>query len=451
MEMENITSDDVNIATTTMSMITELVFTTVQNNMSTTDGNIDEDPDKENESQSAEVMQLLLIILPSVGGVILFFVFVFCCLRTRKRNLKRRQPSIKIEDFWKTLVRPPSDGSFLPRHSTSSTVNYSLALEHLSVNDNLKDEIKNMLIDKQKLRIGHLIGKGEFGSVHLADLTANGTTLQVAVKSIKEKYKICELEDFLREGAISSSLKHDNILQVIGISIETSSDSEYVNPLVVMPYMKHGDLRTYLFKKRRGREVKNYSISQLIEFTLHIARGMSFLSQKKYIHRDLAARNCMLDGERNNYTVKIADFGLARKIYSSNYQMKKLTKLPFRWLAPEALKYFNFTTKTDVWAFGVTMWEIFSFGQHPYPGVHNCDLLQYLSNGKRLKKPTTNKCPDEMWQLIEDCWRKAPQRRPTFQVLEDRLEEIHKARNCNTYLPVRHSYVAVGLHGSSYA
>lgn len=141
-------------------------------------------------------------------------------------------------------------------------------------------------------------------------------------------------------------------------------------PYLITPYMVHGDIKTYL-REVRKEAISNNVLPQgltedmLIKMSLDVANGMEFLTHKRYVHRDLAARNCMLD---SNMTVKVSDFGLSREIYISDYYRHKGGKVPAKWMAPESLIDGVFDEKTDVWAYGVTIWEIFSLGRNPYPG-----------------------------------------------------------------------------------
>uniref|UniRef100_A0A3Q1GMV3 Tyrosine-protein kinase receptor TYRO3 n=1 Tax=Acanthochromis polyacanthus TaxID=80966 RepID=A0A3Q1GMV3_9TELE len=191
-------------------------------------------------------------------------------------------------------------------------------------------------------------------------------------------------------------------------------------PMVVLPFMKHGDLHTFLLLSRLGDQPFDLSLQTLVQFMLDISRGMEYLSSRNIIHRDLAARNCMLN---ENMTVCVADFGLSKKIYSGDYYRQgSVSKLPVKWIALESLADNVYTTQSDVWAFGVTMWEIMTRGQTPYPGVENSEIYEFLIKGERLKKPAD--CRDDIYEIMHSCWSPVPKCRPSFQHLVDQLEAL---------------------------
>lgn len=158
----------------------------------------------------------------------------------------------------------------------------------------------------------------------------------------------------------------------------------------------------------------------LLKFMVDIALGMEYLSNRNFLHRDLAARNCML---RDDMTVCVADFGLSKKIYSGDYYRQgRIAKMPVKWIAVESLADRVFTVKSDVWAFGVTMWEIATRGMTPYPGIQNHEIYDHLLEGHRLKQPPD--CLDELYEIMYMCWRADPQDRPVFTQLREMLEKL---------------------------
>ncbi|XP_030641036.1 tyrosine-protein kinase receptor TYRO3 [Chanos chanos] len=295
-------------------------------------------------------------------------------------------------------------------------------LDSLGINNDLKAKLQDVLIPERLLTLGHMLGKGEFGSVREAFLKMEDSSVQkVAVKVLKTDINSSsDIEQCLKEAAYMKDFHHPNVIQLIGISLHRRAQQRLPVPMVILPFMKHGDLHTFLLMSRLGDEPFTLSLQMLIQFMLDIARGMEYLSSKSIIHRDLAARNCMLN---ENMTVCVADFGLSKKIYSGDYYRQgSVSKLPVKWIALESLADNVYTTQSDVWAFGVTMWEIMARGQTPYPGVENSEIYEYLIKGERLKQPPD--CPPDIYEIMHSCWSPVPKCRPSFQQLIDQLEGL---------------------------
>ncbi|XP_066522693.1 macrophage-stimulating protein receptor [Hoplias malabaricus] len=296
----------------------------------------------------------------------------------------------------------------------------------------LLDEVKDVLISPERLRYqhDHIIGKGHFGTVYHGYLTGNNNhQIHCAVKSLNRITDVEEVELFLREGILMKAFNHPHVLSLLGILLPEDG-----LPLVVLPYMKHGDLRHFIRSKERNPTVKD-----LIGFGLQVAKGMQYLAQKKFVHRDLAARNCMLD---ETFTVKVADFGMARDVYDKEYysiQDHKRAKLPIKWMAIESLQTQKFTTKSDVWSFGILMWEMLTRGASPYPDVDPYDMTPYLLQGRRLPQPQY--CLDSLWCILLQCWNPEPDFRPTFPKLVQDLQDIHSALEGEHYVNLQVTYV----------
>lgn len=188
--------------------------------------------------------------------------------------------------------------------------------------------------------------------------------------------------------------------------------------------MEGGDLLSYL-RKARGTTLSGplLTLADLVELCVDISKGCVYLEQMHFIHRDLAARNCLVSVK--DYTsprvVKIGDFGLAREIYKHDYYRKRGEGLlPVRWMAPENLMDGIFTSQSDVWSFGILVWEILTLGHQPYPAHSNLDVLNYVQAGGRLEPPRN--CPDDLWNLMFRCWAQEPDQRPTFYNIQDQLQ-----------------------------
>ncbi|XP_024129480.1 tyrosine-protein kinase receptor TYRO3 [Oryzias melastigma] len=316
-------------------------------------------------------------------------------------------------------------------------------LDSLCINSELKNKLQDVLIPENLLTLGHMLGKGEFGSVREAVLKSQDSTIQkVAVKVLKTDITSSgDIEQCLKEAAYMKDFHHPNVIQLIGVSLHRRPGQRLPIPMVVLPFMKHGDLHTFLLLSRLGDQPFDLPQQTLVQFMLDISKGMEYLSSKNIIHRDLAARNCML---HENMVVCVADFGLSKKIYSGDYYRQgSVSKLPVKWIALESLADNVYTTQSDVWAFGVTMWEIMTRGQTPYPGVENSEIYEFLIKGERLKKPSD--CRDDIYEIMHSCWSPVPKCRPSFQQLVSQLEALHL--NLSPRPPPKEPLLYVNLEG----
>ncbi|XP_032104581.1 tyrosine-protein kinase receptor UFO isoform X4 [Sapajus apella] len=304
------------------------------------------------------------------------------------------------------------------RRTTEATLN------SLGISEELKEKLRDVMVDRHKVALGKTLGEGEFGAVMEGQLNQDDSVLKVAVKTMK--IAICtrsELEDFLSEAVCMKEFDHPNVMRLIGVCFQGSERESFPAPVVILPFMKHGDLHSFLLYSRLGDQPVYLPTQMLVKFMADIASGMEYLSTKRFIHRDLAARNCMLN---ENMSVCVADFGLSKKIYNGDYYRQgRIAKMPVKWIAIESLADRVYTSKSDVWSFGVTMWEIATRGQTPYPGVENSEIYDYLRQGNRLKQPAD--CLDGLYALMSRCWELNPQDRPSFTELREDLENTLKA------------------------
>ncbi|XP_027847032.2 ephrin type-A receptor 3-like [Aphis gossypii] len=278
---------------------------------------------------------------------------------------------------------------------------------------------------REKLRLQTILGQGNFGQVWKAeadDISGHeGLTRLVAVKMVKEDAASREREDLIRELSIMQHLgSHPNVVTLLGCCTEKEPY------LLIMEYVMYGKLLAFLRDRRTRSHYFNFSDStasltsrDLTMFAYCVARGMDFLVSKKIVHRDLAARNVLVD---HNKLCKIADFGMSRNVRDTNqiYEQRH-TKgaLPIRWMAPESLHYSIFTYKTDVWSFGVLMWEIVTLGSTPYCTMGAREVMRRVREGYRLDKPAH--CRSELFRVITKCWAADPSKRPTFAELKQEL------------------------------
>ncbi|XP_031141528.1 tyrosine-protein kinase SRK2 [Sander lucioperca] len=261
-------------------------------------------------------------------------------------------------------------------------------------------------IDRNSIKLLRKLGAGQFGEVF--EGLWNETTA-VAVKTLKPG--TMDTEDFLREAQIMKRLRHAKLIQLYAVC--TMEEPIYI----ITELMKNGSLLEYL-QKDKGATLR---ISDQIEMAAQVASGMAFLELQNYIHRDLAARNVLV-GENN--ICKVADFGLARVFMKENenvYEAREGTKFPVKWTALEAIHENKFSIKSDVWSFGILLYEIMTFGQMPYPAMTNYQVVQKLPHGYRMPCPAN--CPKVMHDIMMDCWKENEQDRPTFETLQWKLED----------------------------
>ena len=256
-------------------------------------------------------------------------------------------------------------------------------------------------IDRKSIQLVKKLGAGQFSDVWMG--IWNRTT-EVAVKTPKPNST--EASDFLKEAALMKKLRHQNLIQLYGVC--TKEEPIYI----ITELMKHGSLLEYL--RGDGRSLK---LPKLINMGAQIASGMAYLEEKNYIHRDLAARNILVGG---NLICKVADFGLAQNIDEDICKPHNFP--PIKWTAPEATMYDRFSIKSDVWSFGILLYELITYGRFPYPGMNNAQVLDALKNGYRMPCPMG--CPEQLYEVMKECWRDDASSRPRFETLQWRMEEF---------------------------
>ncbi|XP_032985805.1 fibroblast growth factor receptor 2 isoform X14 [Rhinolophus ferrumequinum] len=293
---------------------------------------------------------------------------------------------------------------------------------------------------RDKLTLGKPLGEGCFGQVVMAeavgiDKEKPKEAVTVAVKMLKDDATEKDLSDLVSEMEMMKMIgKHKNIINLLGACTQDG-------PLyVIVEYASKGNLREYLRARRPPGMEYSYDINRvpeeqmtfkdLVSCTYQLARGMEYLASQKCIHRDLAARNVLVT---ENNVMKIADFGLARDINNIDYYKKTTNgRLPVKWMAPEALFDRVYTHQSDVWSFGVLMWEIFTLGGSPYPGIPVEELFKLLKEGHRMDKPAN--CTNELYMMMRDCWHAVPSQRPTFKQLVEDLDRILTLTTNEEYL-----------------
>uniref|UniRef100_V9KDF7 Tyrosine-protein kinase n=1 Tax=Callorhinchus milii TaxID=7868 RepID=V9KDF7_CALMI len=262
-------------------------------------------------------------------------------------------------------------------------------------------------IARNSLKMVKKLGAGMFGEVWQG--VWNGTT-PVAIKTLKTG--TMAKKDFLLEAQIMKRLRHPKLIQLYAVC--TVEEPIYI----ITELMKNGSLLDYLHKDGG----QNLKINDLLEMAAQVASGMAYLEVQNYIHRDLAARNVLV-GENN--ICKVADFGLARVFMTEDenvYEAREGAKFPVKWTAPEAIHSSKFSIKSDVWSFGILLYEIVTYGKMPYPGMTNYQVIQEL--GKEYRMPCPDTCPLPLYEIMLDCWKDKDYERPTFETLQWKLEDF---------------------------
>ncbi|XP_018019878.2 BDNF/NT-3 growth factors receptor-like [Hyalella azteca] len=282
------------------------------------------------------------------------------------------------------------------------------------------------VIPNDTLKFDRPLGEGAFGVVYFGtmDTPLRDAPLPVALKTLHAVGASVH-QEVEREAATLSSLKHDHIVTFYGVCYDSS-------PMVmVFEYMEQGDLNNYLREHNEDSGVADYltaplSVMDDLQIAVQIAAGMSYLASQHFVHRDLATRNCLVG---KNLLVKIGDFGMSRDIYMSDYYTFGCeAMLPVRWMPPESILYRRFTIDSDVWSFGVLLWEIFTGGQQPWYGYSNQEVITKITAGHVL--PCPEKCPDDMYVIMKKCWVKNPSERPNMSALHQSILSLTKLDNC---------------------
>nr|KAG5713979.1 hypothetical protein BaRGS_020307 [Batillaria attramentaria] len=256
------------------------------------------------------------------------------------------------------------------------------------------------------------LGHGNFGSVMKGICKLKGKDVPVAVKTLKNADLDSTVEsELMKEANVMKGLDHQFIVRMIGICKGESL-------MLVMELAKLGPLNKYLPKH------KEMPLWNVVELMWQVAQGMAYLESKGFVHRDLAARNILLCDE---HFAKISDFGMSKPLSRENnyYVAQTAGKWPLKWYAPECIHYWKFDSKSDVWSYGVTLWEAVSYGAKPYYKMKGQEMVEFLERGDRLAKPIS--CSDDVYEVMTQCWQTNRDMRPTFKKLQKRMEEIYKS------------------------
>jgi len=381
----------------------EYKFTTLDKNNIISNNNHEKDEVNENEKHIDTVM--LIVIGMAVLITIIFVIIVYALRRSRSKRLKKTS---NVANLGKSAEKQPFfNGSSIvfgfPKMYIDPTT-------YEDPNRAVMDFTKE--IDVSFVQIQEIIGGGEFGDVCRGIIKIPGRMEEdVALKTLKSGYNTQQKLDFLSEASIMGQFDHPNVIRLEGVVTKG-------RPLMIITeFMENGSLDNFL----RTHDSQFNSI-QLVNMLRNVSSGMKYLSEIGYVHRDLAARNILVNAQ---LVCKVSDFGMSRVLEdeTGNYHSKKKGgKIPIRWTAPEAFTYGKFTCSSDVWSFGIVMWEVFSYGERPYWGMSNRDVMDAVKTEYRLPAPMD--CPLILHTLMMDCWKKERNQRPKFAELVNALDRL---------------------------
>ncbi|XP_030832789.1 BDNF/NT-3 growth factors receptor isoform X2 [Strongylocentrotus purpuratus] len=373
-------------------------------------------------SQSQKLASVPVYILAAVGAGILLIVLV---LFGRKYYTKKRE-----------RFRNLGDGSATPFTSVACVLDAKrgedrVDLVHMIPNPNYLARTDRRSgstainhISRENIRFIGELGEGAFGVVCLGQCEhlpgADGPTM-VAIKTLKDASVGDARTDFEREAELLTNLQHKNIVAFYGVC------TDHEPFFMVFEYMENGDLNNYL--KSRGPDADCFTrnqallpltVKELLYIAKQIASGMVYMASQHFVHRDMATRNCLV-GDR--LIVKIADFGMSRDVYSTDYyRVGGHTMLPVRWMPPESIIYRTYSVESDVWSYGVVLWEIFEYGKQPWFGLSNHEVIEYIHNGILLDCPKG--CPKEVYKIMLGSWQRQPTQRMLIKDLHDAISQL---------------------------
>uniref|UniRef100_A0A3B5B0Y0 Tyrosine-protein kinase n=1 Tax=Stegastes partitus TaxID=144197 RepID=A0A3B5B0Y0_9TELE len=273
------------------------------------------------------------------------------------------------------------------------------------------NDIKRFNIKRNQLMIDELeLGSGNFGCVKKGVLKAESGQIDVAIKVLKSDNEKLVKEEMMREAEIMHQLSNPFIVRMLGLC-----NAE--NLMLVMEMASAGPLNKFLSSRKDTVTVEN-----IVNLMHQVSMGMKYLEEKNFVHRDLAARNVLLV---NQQFAKISDFGLSKALGAddSYYKARTAGKWPIKWYAPECINFHKFSSKSDVWSFGVTMWEAFSYGGKPYKKMKGPEVIRFITNGNRMESPPA--CPERMYTLMTECWTYSHEERPDFKKVEESMRSYH--------------------------
>ncbi|CAK6951801.1 inactive tyrosine-protein kinase 7 [Scomber scombrus] len=375
------------------------------------------------EEEDRAPYKMIQTIGLSVGAAVAYIIVVlglmFYC--KKRRNAKRLQ---KGQDGEEPEMECLNGGAVQQNGHTTTEIQEEVALTNMGTMATTEKRHSHVNNDKLHFPRANLqtittLGKGEFGEVLLSKakgIEEREEETVVLVKSLQTRDEQLQL-DFRREAEMFAKLSHPNVVRLLGLCRE--AEPHYM----ILEYYDLGDLKQFLrISKSKDEKIKSQPISTKTKVSIcaQVAHGMEHLSNHRFVHKDLAARNCLINSQRR---VKVSSLSLSKDVYNSEYYHYRQAWIPLRWLPSESVFEDDFSTKSDVWAFGVLMWEVFSHGEMPYTKLSDDEVLEGLQSGK-LKLPVPDGCPSKVYKLMVRCWAPSLKERPSFSDIVHALGEL---------------------------
>ncbi|KAM9804056.1 inactive tyrosine-protein kinase 7 [Neosynchiropus ocellatus] len=358
-----------------------------------------------------------LLVGAAVAYIIVVLGLMFYC--KKRRHAKR----LKGQEGEEPEMECLNGGPLQQNGHTTTEIQEEVPLTNMGTvaagekrNSNISND--KLHFPRANLQTITTLGKGEFGEVLLSKakgMEEREEETVVLVKSLQTREEQLQL-DFRREAEMFAKLSHPNVVRLLGLCREAEPN------YMILEYYDLGDLKQFLrISKNKDDKVKSQPISTKTKVSIcaQVARGMEHLSNHRFVHKDLAARNCLISSQRR---VKVSSLSLSKDVYNRHYYHYRQAWIPLRWLPSESVFEDDYSTKSDVWAFGVLMWEVFSFGEMPYSKLSDNEVLEGLQAGK-LKLPIPDGCPSKMAKLMVSCWAPSLKERPSFGDIVQKLGE----------------------------
>ncbi|XP_063774816.1 inactive tyrosine-protein kinase 7 [Pseudophryne corroboree] len=369
-----------------------------------------EKPNERSESETSTPYKMIQTIGLSVGAAVAYIIIVlglmFYCKKRRKAKRMCKNEGEEPEMECLNGVATLQNGQ------TTAEIQEEVPLTTLG-NKRLSSGDK-INFPRSGLHPITTLGRGEFGEVFLAKaqgIDSGAKDAVVLVKTLQTRDEQLQM-DFRRELDMFSKLNHNNVVRLLGQCRE--AEPHYM----ILEYVDLGDLKQFLrISKSKDEKLKALSTKQKVSLCSQVAQGMEHLSNSRFVHKDLAARNCLVSAQR---VVKVSALGLNKDVYNSEYYHLRQAWVPLRWMPPEAVQDDDFSTKSDVWSFGVLMWEVFTLGELPYTAMPDDEVLNGLQSGS-LKLSAPENCSSRFYKLMQRCWASSPKDRPSFSDIVNRL------------------------------